>query len=368
MITLFYPILKDHCTRTCSVTYMPAATAFWANNLFFASSSAGIFEKVNYNACCASAVALDPGKETLVIIEPAAGTSRLLYGAIAQEIASNGFAVLLIDHPDDAGIMEWTYENGLSNLTLKGSPKLPDPFQQLKSWDAGIDAAITARSSDIQNIRTRLTDSSFLTSLLPSPFFPLLSAFRPGILSPAGIIGHGLGGSVAVSLLAAKSEEFSLAVNLAGTPPLLKDPIWRGRVVDFGLLSNGVNITRPSDIHWPAVWPKLTSGHAVSYTLMGGDMFDLSDVPGIAALPISSNGKGGEKMKAKGTGSITSWTAFGAVAQMVRAYCVLHFRDGRGQPDWDAQEGGRMVQGLRTYFKDEIVPFKPVGEGTHTGI
>lgn len=41
------------------------------------------------------------------MFSPGAGTPRLYYGALAQSLARSGYAVITIDHPYDADVVEF---------------------------------------------------------------------------------------------------------------------------------------------------------------------------------------------------------------------------------------------------------------------
>ncbi|KAG7144538.1 1-alkyl-2-acetylglycerophosphocholine esterase like protein [Verticillium longisporum] len=109
----------------------------------------------------------------LVIFSPGWGNPRLLYGAMARELASHGFAVVTVDHPYDATYVEF-------------------PDGEVRAQDA----------------------SFLLTHLLDTP--------TPGINTSAPLImGHSLGGATAASAMLT-DPRFVAGMNIDG---LLPEPV-----------------------------------------------------------------------------------------------------------------------------------------------
>lgn len=68
---------------------------------------------------------LDKGSK--LILSPGCGIPRLYYSAVASAIASNGFTVIAIDHPDEINIITYpdgrtVYGPGPSSLRPVGAP------------------------------------------------------------------------------------------------------------------------------------------------------------------------------------------------------------------------------------------------------
>lgn len=59
-----------------------------------------------------------PSRLPLVIFSPGFGQSRLLYGTMARSLASEGYAVVTIDHPYDASIVEFPDGSFVRNANI----------------------------------------------------------------------------------------------------------------------------------------------------------------------------------------------------------------------------------------------------------
>ncbi len=62
------------------------------------------FEK---NTACNSPASRQKVSYPLILFSPGSGNSRLLYGGMARNLASYGYAVITIDHPYDSPIVEF---------------------------------------------------------------------------------------------------------------------------------------------------------------------------------------------------------------------------------------------------------------------
>ncbi|EEY16237.1 PAF acetylhydrolase family protein [Verticillium alfalfae VaMs.102] len=154
---------------------------------------------------------------SLVIFSPGWGNPRLLYGAMARELASHGFAVVTIDHPYDANYVEF-----------------PDgevyPAANIDTDDMVAIGKLT---------QVRAQDASFLlTHLLNTP--------TPGINTSAPLImGHSLGGATAASAMLTDSR-FVAGMNIDG---LLPEP-----VLSAGVSGPFALVGRPGHEEEDATW------------------------------------------------------------------------------------------------------------------
>lgn len=337
MVSHFFPIWSNRtgekCSLPCKQPYMPPATARVSNAQFFGNESAGVFEQVEWNICCGTSEDLDPNNFTAVILEPAVGTSRFLYGGIAQEIASHGYGVFTIDHPYDSSIVE--YSDARENTTIKGALELC-PFEPINPWNDTITKAVKTRADDIKFLVSSLNNMEFYKQLLPG--YTVSSHFNT--TRGVGIVGHGLGGTVATHL-SVTDPRFPISVNMAGTPPLLEDDTY-SQIVFLGRKS----ARRENDINWPETWKHLRD-KATEFDMQDAGVFDYSDLPGILNfMKMSKDG-------VKGVGSIVPWKAFGIAAQWPRAYMDIQFTSIRN--------GGIDLHDLVQFFIGEMVPYTPKG-------
>lgn len=110
MVSLYMPVPKESCSNECQNSYMPPQTAAIANEQFIEGGKrdAGIFEEMAYGVCCGSSTDIDASKFPVIVLEPHVDTSRLLYSTMARFISANGVAVVVIDHPGDASIVQFS--------------------------------------------------------------------------------------------------------------------------------------------------------------------------------------------------------------------------------------------------------------------
>ncbi|KAF5849447.1 hypothetical protein GGP41_006364 [Bipolaris sorokiniana] len=284
MVSLFMPIPRDSCSSECQNSYMPPQTARIANEQFIVGGQRdiGVFEDMTYNACCKSSASIDASKIPVVVLEPHVDTSRLLYSTMARFIAANGAAVVLVDHPGDASIVEFP-NNGrraLDTVYNSGTVSLSN-FSPLTAWNETVTKAIDTRISDVQFVLSQLNSAELLQRQFSSFTFSSTTGLRT---TNYGIVGHGLGGSVATSLGLAPTTLFS--INLQGTPPLLSSPVRNNPLFFFGRQ----DYRRENDIHWATTWSYLT-GPATEFDLNDSAIFDVSDLPIIVELARNEGGK-----------------------------------------------------------------------------
>ncbi len=143
----------------------------------------------------------------IIFFSPGRMMGKELYSILMQELASNGFVVVGIDHAHD------------SLLTFAPNGRA----QELNSLFEGIDADATVDKKFDSIVHTRKEDILFvldkvidLNNLPHSPFFKLLDT------SKIGIAGHSLGGRTALELCLT-DPRFKAGVNMDGdvTPKLI---------------------------------------------------------------------------------------------------------------------------------------------------
>ncbi|KAJ4373117.1 hypothetical protein N0V83_003408 [Neocucurbitaria cava] len=215
MVSTFIPVNKTSCTNECEIPYMPPQTARIAGEQFLLNAPKGVFEMMGYNVCCGTSKDTDASKYPVVVLEPHVDTSRLLYTNMARYMSANGVAVILLDHPGDSSIVEFPQSDKSSPSTIYNSGTVPlSNFSPLTSWNDTITSAITTRIQDINFALTQLTSLPLLKQQFPS--LRLTSALNT---TSYGIVGHGLGGTVATSLSFSNPKGILFSINLSGTPP-----------------------------------------------------------------------------------------------------------------------------------------------------
>lgn len=98
------------CQNTSSVPYMTPATASYYDGMAAELGlSDGLFSSLEMEFCVTSRHRCKPHNllsHPLILFSPGLGSSRLLYSAIAREIASHGYVVVTIDHSYEGPVVE----------------------------------------------------------------------------------------------------------------------------------------------------------------------------------------------------------------------------------------------------------------------
>jgi len=277
MVSLFIPVPRDTCSNECQNRYMPGQTSRIANEQFILNATDGIFENIGYTVCCRNTADIDAANLNVVVVEPHTDTSRLLYLNMARFISANGVAVVLLDHPGDTSITEFTPAN-TPRGTVYNSGTVPlSNLSPLTAWNNTIVKAVNTRIADITLALSQLSSMELLQRQMPTLRFS-----TPLHTKSFSILGHGLGGTVATSL-SFSDPNTRFSINLSGTPPLLNTstaaPIYFFARTDF---------SRATDIHWPTTWAHLT-GPATQFDLANATIFDFSDLPVVLELARSSS-------------------------------------------------------------------------------
>ncbi|MEW2268038.1 acetylhydrolase [Streptomyces sp. NPDC047868] len=111
-----------------------------------------------------------PGRRPVLVYSPGGGDSRTLGTALAEDLASHGRVVVLVDHPGDASQVE--LPTGMRTTVLIGPPD-PATFRTM----------VDTRIADLRLVLDRLSDL---------PLAPVMDSCR------IGMYGHSAGGTAAV--------------------------------------------------------------------------------------------------------------------------------------------------------------------------
>ncbi|PSN65003.1 PAF acetylhydrolase family protein [Corynespora cassiicola Philippines] len=189
MTSLFYPVPKKSCSKHCPFPYLPALTASIFNGV--AGFPNGTLESFQLEVCCETKASYKPKPSSfpLVLLSHGLGGTRLVHSAQAQALAASGYAVLTIDHPYDATIVEYPNEppviGYLNNITHDEAGR-----PNLEILNAGV--------------HLRVADVSFALDELSKP--EVVSQLVPGAdctfnTTHAAIFGHSYGGAAAILAL-----------------------------------------------------------------------------------------------------------------------------------------------------------------------
>ncbi|RMZ73124.1 trna-dihydrouridine synthase 1 [Pyrenophora seminiperda CCB06] len=307
MASLFLPIPRDLCKKECSIPYMPAMTAAIANEQFIVGGKrdVGVFETMDYSVCCGGG-GVDASKIPVVVLEGNVDTSRLLYQTMARYVSANGVAVVLVDHPGDASIVQYTSSSATSSRIRRRDDMLASPdvynsgtvplsnFSPLTAWNSTIDLALSTRRTDILFVLEQISTPAFLTQHFPN--FATLSVLNT---SSVGFIGHGLGGTLATSfsLTPSTTTSTSFSINLSGAAPPLNKPTSNPPLYFFGRTPS---FRRESALNWASLWSHLTGRISTEFDVVNAGIFDMSDLPIVVEVARNEGGKGG--VRARGVG------------------------------------------------------------------
>lgn len=268
MVTTFTPV---NCGSVPSTSYIPNATARYEDGSFQSSGiPPGTFEslRIQTQTQQQQPPPFRPhGDYPVVLFSPALATSRLMYTLLLQEIASHGFAVVSVDHPYDADIVEYP-----DSRTILG--RIPN-----NSTDTEFVSALNVRVKDMLFLLDQIHDEKVIRNLFP------LSQRNLHLLSldRVTILGHSLGGATAAQTMLVDNR-FVGGINLDGE-------LW-GPVVDKGLSSpfllfGNTNHTRATDPSWAIFWSHLR-GWKLELQLAQSKHYTFSDFPVLVdALSVS---------------------------------------------------------------------------------
>ena len=273
MISAFYPSGNISQCHSEFQPYMPPRTAAYEGQTF---AQYGLpnntFSSLRLSLC-----ELGVGQSTrdqtgtpLVIFSPGLGNSRLFYNFLAQSVASQGYTVVTIDHPQDADIVE--FPDG----TVRLAANITDQTQ--------INRALEARVEDVSFVLDSLSNVTVPDHTLP-PWMRFLNA------SSAAIFGHSLGGATALSSML-HDARLVAGANLDGTF-FGNAVLHQDRTSKPFLLYGHDGKNQTTDASWRTVWPRLL-GWKLELELKGAQHGGFEDLPllvdclGIDDLPADS--------------------------------------------------------------------------------
>ncbi|KAI4724624.1 alpha/beta-hydrolase [Aureobasidium sp. EXF-10728] len=260
MVSAYYPATPLKKCQPVMVPYMTPATAVIYDEMYAPLGIPnGTFASFELSVCAYDRK--DRSRRLrgfpIVLFSPGLGNSRLVYGAMAQSLASQGFVVITMDHAYDASIVEH-----------------PDKTIALAadiSSDKQIEADVLVRQHDVSFLITQLQNRSIRQDL----FHDIANTKS---LTDILVMGHSLGGTTAAAAMLA-DHRIAAAVNLDGT--LFGNVLHKGLTRPFMIMSHqGKNLT--TDASWEQIWPKV-SGTKLAVTLNGTQHGSFTDLPLLAS-------------------------------------------------------------------------------------
>lgn len=208
MISLFYPITKSSCKKICETPYMPPVTASYIDaSVADLGIPNGTFESIRLQVCCSTptTAAKDVTNFPLVLFSPGLAGSRLQYSALAQELASAGYAVVTMDHTFESLIVEFpdgTIVPGLNDTYFDSS--IP----------GRLESVFDVRVADARFILRQLGRKSVVEKLVHGSKCGFDVDEQKG--GKVGFYGHSFGGALAIATLLSPASPLSAAINLDG--------------------------------------------------------------------------------------------------------------------------------------------------------
>jgi dienelactone hydrolase len=276
MVSLFYPVERDSCEKTCLGDYLPPATTAYLDVV--GSQQYGIpngtLSAIKLQLCCETYPSANKNinRFPVVLFSPGLGSSRLLYSGIAQNLASNGYTVVTLDSTFESLIVE--YPDGTYTTGLDASY-----WQSNSTENPRLKALLNTRVEDGQFVLTQLGKEDVIKSLLPGAPCAL-------DVKRAGFFGHSFGGATSIIALM-QDPRIVGAINIDGFQ-------W-GNLTDtykpallFGRADPSPH-NRTNDASWVTAWDHF-KGWRRELGLENSQHLTFMDVPllyKLAGLPIT---------------------------------------------------------------------------------
>ncbi|MFC5217682.1 alpha/beta hydrolase family protein [Streptomyces coerulescens] len=207
------------------------------------------------------------GRFPLVVLSPGFSFPRSTLTGLAEDLASRGYVVALVDHP---------YEN--AGTTLPDGQTLPcaicDEFSTI-----GGDAVAESRAQDVSFVLDRLTGRD-------AGRHPAWRYARVIDAKRIGMAGHSIGGNAAAATMAGDAR-VRAGVNMDGT---FFSKVPAGGLDGRPFMMFGAGNRPPADKTWDETWAEL-DGWKRWLSVTGSDHGSFTDVPllaGLAGIPDAS--------------------------------------------------------------------------------
>jgi len=267
MVSAYYPATSLKKCQPVILPYMTSATAAAYDQMYAPLGIPnGTFASFELSTCAF------PRKDRsrkfngfpIILFSPGLGNSRLMYGAMAQSLASHGFVVITMDHAYDAAIVEYPDKTVALAVDIES--------------DEQIEADVVVRQHDVSFLIDQLHDCSIRQRL----FHDIADTKS---LDNILMAGHSLGGATAAAAMLADTR-VAAAVNLDGT--LFGDILHKNFTSPFMIMSHqGKNLS--TDASWTQAWSN-AMGTKLAVTLNGTEHGSYTDLPLLAnTLGLTGN-------------------------------------------------------------------------------
>lgn len=223
-VQLWYP--ATDADRSPPAPYMTPALAAFEENA--SGLPAGTLGSIRTRARLGAWPRRAPGGWPVVLFSPGSSASRSLYTTMVEDLASQGFVVVAMDHPYDPDAVE--FPDG--RLVLRNQP--PDS-------DETNAAAVAVRVDDTRFVLDELT-------MLDGRLRGTMDLHR------VGMFGHSMGGATAAAAMRV-DPRLAAGVDLDGT---LYGPVVGAGLSRPFLLMSSAGHDRSNDATWATFWSHLT--------------------------------------------------------------------------------------------------------------
>ncbi|KAG5983130.1 hypothetical protein E4U43_006315 [Claviceps pusilla] len=265
LLSVFLPVGAPHGDAPCpriTIPYMtPRVAADYGRQAAEAGLPADLYARFEVQVCDTAKLprrsnckAQTDKTFPVVLFTPGLQESRLLYGAGAQSLASEGYVVVTVDHVLEASLVEFpdgTVVPGRDNL-LSVPIGGGDEAAAAAAAAAMKTVLVDVRTADLSFVIDQLRNDSLTEKLLGGP---LLS--RSLDLGKMVVYGHSLGGAAAANLVRADGRVRG-GIDLDGQ---VVDPVRRLGLDRPFLLAGRYNHSG-EDGTWDDVWPHLRGPRA----------------------------------------------------------------------------------------------------------
>ncbi|KAF2202601.1 PAF acetylhydrolase family protein [Delitschia confertaspora ATCC 74209] len=273
MVSLFYPVPIKECEQTCIIDYMPPTTARYldAVTLQYGVPN-GTYEQFQLEVCCKRSERRTPAPDTKVVLfSHGLYSSRQWYNSLVQHIASAGYAVVSIDHPYDALVVEFPDGSYILNETIvSGSPDNDDG-----SYAKGMEV----RAADSKFVLNQLGNATVVQELLPEAE----CGFQ---VKKAAMFGHSYGGATSIRMVQTDKRiigALDLDGQVFGNPSDIHRPVFL-----FGRTDHNRSTERTWGTYWDYFkdWRREFDIGGGATHLTFGDLVLLTNLAGIPPIDI----------------------------------------------------------------------------------
>lgn len=226
MVTSFVPV---HCGEVQYESYLPPKIAQAGTQMLNLPN--GTLESIQLGSWSSGEHSRrnETQEYPVIIFSPGLSASRLIYANLLENVASNGFAVVSVDHPYDAAAVEFP-----DGRIVVGKANMSD-----------IPLAVDTRVRDVIFALNELSNNT--KSIIPPSFPSKLQLDR------VALIGHSLGGATAAQAVL-NDTRFAGGINFDGS--------LHGSVIQQGLDRPFINfgqasLADPGYNTWNETWPHL---------------------------------------------------------------------------------------------------------------